>query len=491
MRQLDGAAVEEMAEQLFPDRVRIGAAVDTDEEAERRSGREQRIEATREALDARRSIVQAHLQADDLLAISDVLEPRGTGWFVWEVKSSSYDPVKGKIKALYEWDLAFQVHLARLCGLEVVGAGLLLLDKAYERGAGPIDPDALIVRLDRTREVFEKVVQVEQELAQMRAALEREASPTEWPAPRCRGSRDVKAGNRPSTCGHLEPSGECGRQLPKYWVGRLPDLRGAKSDYVASTRNLSIDRLDPEDDGFAWSAPQQRVIRAVQAGGPEIDAVALRQQLDRVEWPVAYLDFEFDPSMGVPRFEGSHPYDRVPFQWAMSVQAAPDAALEEREPFLWLEPTDPSLAFATSLLAAVPTTGSIIAHHKSAETSVLESVAGRVEPNLARGLRALIPRFLDSKDIAAAGYYHPDQQGSYSIKKLAPCLTGLGYDDLAISNGLVAVTQWRRAIDSNCPLDERVSLQHDLLAYCGRDAALMHAILEELRRLSGWRPQTR
>jgi len=322
----------------------------------------------------------------------------------------------------------------------------------------------------------------------MRASLQNEVAPTEWPAPRCRASRDVRAGNRPSTCGHLEPSGACGRHLPKYWVGRLPDLRGSKVDFVANTRNLAIERLDAEDPDLSWSAGQQRVIRAVQAGEPEIDAPALRRELDRVEWPVAYLDFEFDPSMGVPRFEGSYPYDRVPFQWAMSVQAVPGAELEERQPFLWLDMSDPSAAFATSLLAAVPRAGSIVAHHKSAETSVLEAVADRVAPDTARDLRALIPRFLDSKDIAKAGYYHPDQQGSYSIKKLAPCLAGRGYDDLAISNGLVAVTQWRRAVDPECTDAEREALRRDLEAYCGRDAELMHAILEELRRISGWRP---
>ncbi|MEZ4495147.1 MAG: hypothetical protein R3C29_17760 [Dehalococcoidia bacterium] len=73
-------------------------------------------------------ILQAHLSADELLAIVDLLEPRDGGWFLWEIKAST------KAKVIHRWDLAFQREVARRAGLVVVGAGVIHLDRGYRRG---------------------------------------------------------------------------------------------------------------------------------------------------------------------------------------------------------------------------------------------------------------------------------------------------------------------------------------------------------------------
>ena len=270
----------------------------------------------------------------------------------------------------------------------------------------------------------------------------------------------------------------------------LPNLKGSKAEYIAGTRHLPIDRLDPADPDRKWTKDQQRVIRAVHDEQPEICRESLRRELDKLEWPVAYIDFEFDPGMAVPRFSGTRPYDRIPFQWAMAVQPTPDAPLGETRQFLWLETSDPRRAFTEALLDALPDEGSIVAHHESAETTVLKQLAARLGGTLAMRLEALVERFLDTKKIASAGFYHPDQHGSYSIKKLAKPLVGRGYEDLEITNGMLAVAQWRRACDADLDPVKREQYRRDLEAYCGRDTVLMHEIIERLRSLSGWQPSS-
>lgn len=485
-READGAAVERVAEQLFPGLIRLGEAADDDEEREQRPGIEERTAETVRRLGEGRTLAQAHLAVDELLAICDVLEARDGEWFVWEVKSSKSEPGR-EPKALYDWDLAFQVHVARRMGLRIAGAGLLLLRGDYVRGADEPAPEDLIVRLDRSARVDALLPEVEAELASMREAIARPRVPSEWPSSRCKASRGAAHGRRPSTCGHLTAAGECGRHLPEHWVGHLPRLPGAKAAWVASTRYKPIDEVDPNDADLNWSDAQKRVIRAVQAGRPEIDPARLRAELDTIEWPVSYVDFEFDPGMALPRFEGSMVYDRLPFQWALVVQERPGGAVGEPRSFLHLDGSDPRRPFAESLLDALPPTGSIVAHHAPAETQVLRQLADRLGGAVGESPRSLAPRFRDTAVIARAGYYHPAQKGSYSIKQLAPALVGRGYDDLGIQSGMLAVAQWRRATDPSVSADERDRLREDLLAYCGRDAELMHAILEELRRLSGWR----
>lgn len=484
-RESDGALVERLAQDLFPEGISIAEPEDEEEVQEQQPNQAERVDLTNQAIADGQTIFQAHLRVDGLLAIADVLEAQGDLWFLWEVKSSTH-PSRSGSKPLYDWDLAFQVHVARALGLEVAGAGLLLVRADYERGATEPTAAEVMARVDRTEVVNELQEAVELEIRTQREVLAGHEAPSEWPGPRCKGSRTAENGDRPSTCGHLDGQGRCGSLLPDYWVGTLPNLVKKKAEYVANTRNLPIERLDPQDSELKWTAKQQRVIRAVQAGQPEVQRDDLRSALDQIQWPVAYIDFEFDPGMAIPRFEGSRPYDRVPFQWAMAIHESPESPLGETQQFLWLDTGDPRGAFAERLLDSLPPTGSIVAHHESAEITVLKQLAERLGGEIAERLRALVPRFQDTKKIAESGYYHPDQQGSYSIKKLAPPLTGLGYGDLEIGNGMLAVAQWRQACTPDLDAPTRDGLRRDLEEYCGRDAELMHRILEELRGVSGW-----
>jgi len=256
---------------------------------------------------------------------------------------------------------------------------------------------------------------------------------------------------------------------------------------ILAMPDQSIERLDPDErvgKKDKWTQDQQRCIRAVKTGHPVIDAAALRAQLDRLRWPVAYVDFEFDTGMAVPRFPGYRPYDKLPFQWSMLVQERPGGPLAERPPFLHIDATDPRQTFAETLLAALPAEGSIVAHHQSAETGVITQIADRLGGPLAVRLTALVPRFLDTELLARSGYCHAEQHGSWSIKKLAPVLLGKGYEGLAIQNGMAAVAAWKGACSESDPA-VREQLRADLLAYCGRDTSLMHEVVEKLGSLAG------
>jgi hypothetical protein len=252
----------------------------------------------------------------------------------------------------------------------------------------------------------------------------------------------------------------------------------------------SIEQLDPDarvGKKDKWTDDQQRCIRAVKTGQPVVDVAAIRAELSKLHWPVAYIDFEFDTGMAVPRFPGCQPYDKLPFQWSMLVQERDGGPTAERGPFLHLELTDPRRPFAEALLASLPAEGSIVAHYQSAEIGVINQIADRLGGTIADHLRALVPRFFDTESLAKAGYCHADQKGSWSLKKLAPAMLGMGYEGLSVQNGLAAVAAWNKARAETDPA-AREQLRVDLLAYCGRDTSLMHAVVLKLRELSQQRP---
>lgn len=473
LRDTAANAIERLAQDLFPELQRLEPV---DPVAW--------LKASAAAVVARRPVAQARFAPDDLLAVVDILEPRAEGWFLWEVKASTIEVAKPKVRALHCWDLAFQWHVLTKAGLPLIGCGIVLVRKDYVRPEGPVEASALLHRLDVTDQVQALLARVDTELASARRVVHDEHEPTAWPAARCKAERGGKDGNRPSTCGHLQADGRCGALLPTDWVGYVPSLTPAQQRWMQAEPERRMAAIDLDDEELKWNPVQRAVVDATLRGRPWLDHQALRAALATIEWPVAYLDFEFDTQVAIPRWSGWRPYEPIPFQWAMCVQRAPGEPLGEVLSFLHEAETDPCGAFVAAMLEALPSAGSIVVHHQSAETTVVQRLAARLGGATARRLQGLAGRWRDTEQIAKRGYYHPAQRGSWSIKKLAPALVGRGYDDLVVADGMAAVKAWRLLMSATITPQERHKVRAYLLAYCGRDAALMHDILEALRRLS-------
>ena len=425
------------------------------------------------------ALFQMPLSTDDLTGRTDILARARDGWIVYEIKASS------EVKPLFYWDLAFQWLLAEACGLPVVGARVLHLDKNYLYLGGEADPWGLLVDVDCTAEVSNRLDEVRTEIDELLAVVRRSAPPQVNPGRHCFGQRDDPNGRRPSDCGHLRPSGHCETQVPENWSLRLPRLSAAKKKYVSCPGNWQIEDLDPDDGDANWTELQERVIRAVQCGQPFVDRERLQQELATLRWPVSYMDFEFEPACAVPPFPGMRPNQKLPFQWSVKIQEAPAAALRDATPFLHAATSDPRGDFVAALLEALPDRGSIVVHFQAAESSVLNLYSEWLEGRYRAECQQLIGRMFDTCELSRQSFYDPRMQCSFSIKKLAPALLGQGYEHLTIQDGMEAVRQWRRLICAETSDAERNQIRNDLIVYCGQDTELMHAIVERYRELAG------
>jgi hypothetical protein len=478
MRECEGAAVEAQVATFYENPIRVAVCPEDDMDDDFPSDPQVLSEKTQAAIKRKQPILQAFLQVENLLAVVDILEPRDDGWFLWEVKAST------KVSPLHDYDLAFQVVVARRMGLKIVGAGVWLLNKDYVRG-NVLEASKLVMKVDRTAEVESIVATTATEIDSYSKILRQAEAPFATPSNHCKGNRDTSTADRPSDCGHLSKAlGHCGASLPENWVRRLPRLSGPKHTRLTELKILSIEQLDADDPSWKWTTTQFRMIKSVQSTKAIVDADELKKSLAKLSWPIAYIDFEFDPGMAVPRFEGTQPYSRIPFQWSMHIQPQDAADLLEVSPFLWLESSDPRKPFLDSLLAAIPPSGIIVAHSKNAEITVLRQLGESLGQDYKSRTDALEPRFFDTIDLLQSGYYHPKQQGSYSIKKVAPALLGRGYEDLAIQDGMSAVVEWKKAIDPQTAPEDRERTRLELLRYCGRDTLLMHDLILAIREIS-------
>jgi hypothetical protein len=186
--------------------------------------------------------------------------------------------------------------------------------------------------------------------------------------------------------------------------------------------------------------------------------------------PAYFLDFE-TISFAVPIWKGTRPYQQLPFQFR--VHRLTRAGKLEAESFLDLSGEDPRRALAESLIRACGTQGPVFMY-SSFEAKQIRDLAKQY-PKLKRALLALCGRLVDLLPIAEEHYYHPSQQGSWSIKKLLLAVApDFSYDALpGVKDGGMAMAAYTQAIAPEMAPQRREEIRRELIAYCGLDTVAM------------------
>jgi hypothetical protein len=76
-------------------------------------------------------------------------------------------------------------------------------------------------------------------------------------------------------------------------------------------------------------------------------------------------------------------------------------------------------------------------------------------------------------------YYNPGQNGSCSLKKVLPALTGKSYDEMEIGDGVTASAEYCRVTFTEDNKDKE-KVRKLLEEYCGLDTMGMVDIIEQL-----------
>jgi hypothetical protein len=87
----------------------------------------------------------------------------------------------------------------------------------------------------------------------------------------------------------------------------------------------------------------------------------------------------------------------------------------------------------------------------------------------------IVERMVDLLPIAQKHYYHPDMQGSWSIKAVLPTVVpDLAHDNLeGVQDGSMAQTAFLEAIQPETSRSRRDEIRSELLDYCGLDTYSM------------------
>jgi hypothetical protein len=385
----------------------------------------------------------------------DILERSGWGrWNLIEVKSST------AVKEVHFPDVAVQYYVLRGSGIRVEKAGILHLNNQYSFDGNELDLQQLFTFADLTEQILSQQEETLNKVRQLKEMLAAESPPLIQPSHHCWN---------PYLCEFWD---HCTAGMPETWIFNLNGITRKKLDALEA---LGVKDIRDIPDDFSLTTLQSR-IRACLIEGKEFIGPQLAGELNRVEYPLHFLDFE-TVAPAIPRYPHTRPFQTVPFQWSDYLLHR-EGSLEHRE-YLCGEDKDPREEFARTLLDALGEKGTIFIY-TAYEKDVVASLAEHL-PQYRGKLLVLQTRFKDLYAAIRRYFYHPDFHGSFSLKSVLPALVpAMKYESLSIQEGSMASLGYLRMLDLSTPSEEKERIREDLLTYCGHDTLGMVKIREEL-----------
>lgn len=390
----------------------------------------------------------------------DVLRRGRAGlWDLIEVKSTT------QVKSEHLPEVAVQKYVLEGCGLNL---GRLFLMHLNRECTCP-DLSDLFILEDITDAIAGEYARVPETLQLFRRLLREPSEPEVRIGPQC---------TELYRCPFFD---YCWEAVPAVSIFNIPRLKAQQKIELVEADILAVEDVP---SGYPLPPEGRRFVNLYLQRQPQIEWPGIRRELDALAFPLYFLDFETD-SPAVPRFDGMHPYDKLPYQYSLHVLEA-DGRLEHFE-YLHDETSDPRLSLARSLTKRLGGEGTVVAYSAGFEKGVLLGLAGGMAqrfPELSRPLASAADRLWDLLGIFRSYYFDPAFGGSNSLKDVLPALLpGFSYDSLQIQNGEQALLAWNRLIDLEDGQEKR-SLAAALKQYCRQDTLAMVEIYRLLRRKS-------
>ena len=469
----NGTEVGRLAQQLFPGTVDV-----TTLNADGNLDIAAMLEKTRQLMaDGTPVIAEAAFSHNGCYCAVDLLRRDGDGWAIYEVKSSTTKDDDGKKAKQNKYlpDIAYQAWLLRQCGVNVTGINLVCLNNDYVRH-GALDLQQLFVVIDMREAIENELSKVPLRVPKAQLVLEMEHEP----------ERDLsKDCNKPYLCSFWK---YCTRDLPEHSVfdvyGGTPDSKGPDRFFFdKKLKHYQAGRVSYEQ---LADQPLGRIQRLQVEQKPYIDRDGIRRFLDKLSYPLYFLDFETMQDL-IPQYEGTHPSMQITFQYSLHVKRSADAPYEHYEYLAPSDGSDPRRPLAEQLCKDIPMGVCTTAYNKGFECGRLKELAVAF-PDLAEHLLDIADHIVDLIDPFRAGHYYlPAMGGSFSIKKVLPALfpndDKLNYEKLtgSVKNGTEAMTIFPQIKDM--PPAEAAAARKSLLEYCQLDTWAMVKVWEKLKEI--------
>ena len=401
-------------------------------------------------------IYEAAFQYEGVLCAIDILVKQGKTWFAFEVKSTV------SVKGQHIQDAALQYYVMKNCGLPLEDISIIYLNNQYIR-KGKLD----IKQLFATESILDQVIEQQEFIAtkvhELKDLLTQPDEPVLDIGPHC---------FEPYEC---DFTNHCWAKIPAQ--NSVFDLPG-KAAWKLYTEGFKL--LEEIPDEYELNAKARAQLTLHRSGEILINKEEIKNFLQPISYPIYFFDFE-TIMPGVPEFDGSKPYQQIPFQYSLHVQHQGDSELEHFE-YLGDGLNDPRPELLKTMIEYLGDTGSIICYNMGFEKTRIKDLAKRY-PEFETELLSINERVFDLMiPFQKRWYYHPAFKNSYSIKVVLPVLIpDLRYDELNIQEGGMAslVYSQLKYQDNITATIQRQALRE----YCEMDTLAMVKIFGYLKAM--------
>jgi CRISPR/Cas system-associated exonuclease Cas4 (RecB family) len=448
----DGYEVEKFAQQMFPGGVEITGNTDVLKEK------------TQEYLEKKQTMFQATLETDRcLFAKVDVLEfdTESGKWNIYEIKASS--SIKTDLQHNHLKDITFQTIVTEESGVLINKSFIIHINKEYKRD-GEINPRELFVIEDVSEKVLKDKENVNREIETALDFLSKDEISMEG-------------------CDCLYKS--YGQRCDSFMVfnSKVPEY--SVHHIVGGKKLLSLIEIDVFDikeipEEFDLTDKQQEKVTLQKTGKPMIDVDAIRDALNRLTFPIYFLDYE---TFGKPYpvLDGYTTNQQIVFQYSLHALQE-DGSLEHYE-YLADDFETATTGLLEHMREQIGSIGSVIVWNEGFEKGRNKELA-EIHPEHADFLEDINNRIYDLMLVFKKDYLHPDFYGSASIKKVLPVmLPELSYNNLEIQDGTMALSEWEKVASGKINSEQAEQVKKDLLKYCELDTLAMVELYRELVKL--------
>ena len=404
---------------------------------------------------------QKEIKVDNLLARADIVtyNKQNNSFNIYEVKAST------KVKPENYDDVAFQKTVFELGGLTVSKVHVIYINNQYAIEE-PID----VRQLFSIKNVTRSVIKLQ---SKTKSTINEALSFINGPKP----SKKITFCRKKLECPFVLNEFT---NLPDYSIWNIAGLRDIKRKELVARNIFSI--TDVPDD-FDLNENQKQQVKTAKEGIPVIDKIAIKNQLDRLKFPLYFIDYESLPYV-IPLQVGYRPYQQMVFQYSLHTISAPNEE-PKHSGYLMTELKETTAVLLAHLKKDIKEKGgSIIVWNKTFERERNREMA-IMFPKYANLLHSMNDRIYDlMTPFNKKMYVDPAFKGRTSLKSVLPVLVpDLSYTELAINNGSDAFYQWFSMIKNNLSQEQKESITENLEKYCFLDTWAMVKIWEVLKSL--------
>ncbi len=447
MRFSWGHEVGELAQRLFP-----GGVIVTSSDYRM----SEQLSMTKKAIESGIEVLyEAAFEHDGVMARADIMKKEDGKWNLYEVKSST------SITDVYLDDVSLQYNIVSKSGMPVGKAHVIHINDKYIR-CGDLNINDFFTIVDVTKETLVLQSKVDDEITKMKSMLS--------------GSEPIidigKHCMTPYACNFKR---HCWKHIPE---DSIFSLAGGRVDLFDLYRKGTIKLADIPLT--LLSTAQKLQVSAHIDGKSRFDRYAVKNFLDTLWYPMAFLDFETYTPV-VPAYDGIRPYRQVPFQFSVHIVDKEGAEPKHFE-YLGDPAQDSREELLNELLQTIPADACVIVY-TSFEKTILKYL-GDWFPVNKNGLMQICDNIRDlAEPFRNKFIYNPDMKGAYSIKCVLPSLVPeLNYDGLEIRNGGMAMDAYF-TLRNDSEKTDKSEIRQALLDYCKLDTYAMVRILDRLRSM--------